>query len=136
MRVLVTGSRQVAVKDAIYNELDGEYELWLERRDPAGDETFAVVHGGAPGADRFANEWVWDRRNEHPAPIVEVHPADWNREGRMAVFKRNHRMVMLGADLVLAFLQPGARNVGTRDCIARAQNFLGWKGVEVRETWV
>lgn len=134
MRVLVTGSRQWLSQSQLYNELDEALVSWMRS---GSEEPFVVVHGGAAGADETAGRWVHDRRGLAPnAPTVEVHPANWNRHGRsLAGNIRNHEMVILGADLVLAFLVPGAANRGTRHCISEAKTWLGFKGVPIKEIW-
>lgn len=129
MRVLVTGSRQMEDQGRVYHELDALYAHAIEQ----GHAEFTVVHGGAPGADSLAGQWVFDRRMNGPVhPQLEVHPAEWNRYGRaLAGGIRNAKMVGLGADIVVAFFQPGAENRGTRNCSAQAR----LAGLEVKETW-
>lgn len=128
MRILVTGSRQIVDQGRIYRELDAEYEKWLSQ---SSEPAFVVVHGAAPGADALAGQWAWDRRNETPAPDVEVHPAKWRQYGRLAGHIRNAEMVEAGADLVLAFFHPGAENRGTTNCVTQAR----LKGLTIRELW-
>lgn len=129
MRVLVTGSRQLLDQGRVYRELD---ILFLTAQ-KNGDAEFIVVHGGAPGADSLAGQWVHDNRGEKPlSPQIEVHPAEWNRYGRhLAGGIRNAKMVGLGADIVLAFFQPGAENRGTTNCANQAR----LAGLRVKEVW-
>ena len=90
MRILVTGSRDWADKDAIWSELAA-----LAQADPFA----TLVHGACPtGADAIADDW-WTGFGGDP----ERHPADWSR-GRKAGPERNAAMVALGADLCLAFI--------------------------------
>ena len=131
MRVLVTGSRQFLDRRTLHSTLDFVYHEWRPTAD--ADESLTIVHGGAVGADALANQWCWDRRHmfDRVAP-PEMHPADWRR-GNMAGRIRNVEMVRLGADLVLAFFQSGARNAGTRHCVEEARRWL--PHVEIREVW-
>lgn len=50
----------------------------------------------------------------------EKHPADWNRFGKRAGFKRNYEMVIAGADLCIAFIVPGQSN-GTMHTVEAAR---------------
>lgn len=129
MRVLVTGSRQFLDQGTLYAELDRLLVLAAAE----GQAEFIVVQGGAPGADTLAGQWVHDRRSESLLrPESEVHPAEWNRYGRhLAGGIRNAKMVGLGADLVLAFFQPGAENKGTTNCATQAK----LAGLTVKEIW-
>lgn len=140
MRVLVTGSRQIIDQRRVYPRLDAIYDSWLHpavfteselKHVMSQKRTFVVVHGSAAGADTLANTWVWDRRGEARPPMVEPHPANWARYGRLAGPIRNQEMVDLGADLVLAFFQPGAENRGTQNCVNAAR----LKGLTVEEFW-
>lgn len=136
MRVLVTGSRNFRSVDAV------KAALLEVTADQPGPHT--LVHGTAWGADqiaaRVAHKLGWR---------IEPHPADWAapcraecEPGHRRTFAeggteycpaagvyRNQQMVDLGADVVVAFLAAGARNVGTRDCIRRAKA----AGLNVRE---
>lgn len=101
-RVLVTGSRTWDDEMAIGYVLS---EILFHNR------TMVLVHGACPtGADKIADEWA-AARNQFPAmPVtVERHPADWERHGRGAGFRRNAEMVRLGADLCLAFIVDSSR---------------------------
>ena len=94
MKLLVTGSRSWPDKQAVYNVLT---EL----------NPTLVIHGGATGADAFAEQWAV----EHDV-LVDRHPADWGKYGRAAGAIRNAQMVNEKPDLVVAFLHgnsPGTR---------------------------
>lgn len=120
MRALVCGSRTFGEKD-----LDKTYETYermLEEQELVNKTLSAllggqitdlvVVHGDAPGADRYAAQWA----RLHDVP-VEAFPADWSRFGRAAGPLRNAAILVSGIDLVIAF--PGG--AGTADMCKRAQ---------------
>lgn len=97
MRVLVTGSRNWAWPETVFDELESEYIF--------SDDTFTVVHGGCPtGADDHASRWAADAISRGLDVVEEIHPADWDRYKKAAGFRRNAEMVKLGADLCLAFI--------------------------------
>lgn len=108
-RILVTGSRGWTDDQAIVDAM-----LDLKNWHPFVWEDVVIVHGACPtGADYLVNLWA-----NNVGIKTEKHPADWKKYGRAAGPKRNQQMVDLGADVVLAFRNPGSR--GTQDCINRA----------------
>lgn len=130
MRILVTGSRDWADRNAVYRALNqvcddfglnyppDEYGNTMP--DPS---RITVVHGHCPtGADQIADDWCIGAFFE-----AERHPADWDRHGKAAGPIRNQEMVDLGADLVLAFPARGISR-GTWDCVDRARE----AGIPVR----
>lgn len=133
MRVLVTGSRQFESQEIIYSELNLAYLQWCKDLDD--QDGFVVVHGNAPGADTLAAQWCHDNRDLTLPPSQESHPANWSRYGNRAGTVRNMEMIQLGADLVLAFFQPGAKNVGTRHCVTEAKRWLEHRGTIIKEIW-
>ena len=68
-----------------------------------------LIHGAARGADALADHWA--RATGIP---VKVYPAQWERHGRSAGFRRNEEMLRrVKPDLVVAFPGgPGSRESG------------------------
>jgi hypothetical protein len=95
---------------AVKAELDRLSEP--DERHPLGKVRITVIHGGADGADRCADEWAiinWS--------TCDKYEADWSRYGPSAGPIRNSLMLSAGKpDLVLAF--PGGR--GTSDMTTKA----------------
>jgi hypothetical protein len=93
-RILVTGSRTWTDAEAIRGALARHYAPGV-----------VLVSGACPhGADAIA-ERIWRELGGQ----VERHPAQWDRYGRAAGFRRNATMVELGADVCLAFIRNGSR---------------------------
>ena len=110
-RILVTGSREWGD----WRTITGA--LIQARRDGNPDQApTVVVQGCARGADflaaQAARKLGWE---------VEDHPADWDRHGKAAGFRRNAEMVAAGADICLAFYKQGAGNKGTDHCAGLAE---------------
>ena len=100
-RVLVCGSRNFADRELVYAKLD-------EVRGRLGNTPMRVISGAARGADTLAADWAADRG----VPCDE-YPADWDRYGKSAGYRRNEQMLAEGQPhLVVAFPQDEAR--GTR----------------------
>lgn len=120
MRVLVTGSRDwkswETVWDALYMQVAEGWETGI-----------TVVHGACPtGADYEAGRWCRMIANYGWPVDEEPHPADWNRYGKSAGFRRNAEMVNLGADLCLAFIRNNSKGASmTADLAQKA-------GIETR----
>ncbi len=129
MRVIVTGSRDLADNSLVERVLD---ELLYRHG------ALIVVHGACPrGADAHADRWARTRQAIGANILIDRYPANWERIGRAAGMARNAEMVKAGADLCLAFFQPGATNRGTAHC-AKLATRAGIKvrryGLETRET--
>lgn len=123
MKVIVTGSREFADRELVWKVLDELYPV---------DRGLILIHGACPtGADKHAVDWA---RARHQGPyhgsnvMVFPYPANWDH-GRGAGMARNAEMVKAGANLVIAFYQPGAGNKGTSGCVKLAQR----AGIEVRK---
>lgn len=97
MRILVTGSRDWLdfgmVESAIAGATSG-----------TPTEAVVIVHGACPtGADDMAVDVAISLGFG-----LEEHPADWTKYGRRAGPIRNAEMVVLGADLCIAFIKDGS----------------------------
>lgn len=131
-RILVTGSRTWADEAAVRAEVGAEIQkaLTLSMRP-------VVVHGDARrGADAHAARLCADLG---AAVLEEPHPADWDRHGKAAGYRRNEEMCRLSAMVCLVFPMPCqlARCAGTPPhvthgtghCALRARSL----GIRVRE---
>lgn len=111
-RVLVTGSREWVDFDLVDQALDAA--LALLQVPLTMQDTMLLCHGAAKGLDSLAAVVAGSRGWK-----VEEHPASWNEHSvdcpswhvspvvqntcKMAGHRRNHEMIALGADLVIAF---------------------------------
>jgi hypothetical protein len=84
------------------------------RRLLALHDNLRIVSGGARGADRQAELAA----AELDVPIV-IHPAEWDRFGRSAGFRRNETIVN-DADMLVAFFADGPRSRGTTHSLSLA----------------
>lgn len=104
MRIMVTGSRNWEDVDAIRNALR-----------QVSAEHVILMHGDCSGTDRIAakiarHELGWE---------VQAYPANWKEHGKAAGPIRNHQMLSMGPELVIAF--PSASSRGTQDAIRQAR---------------
>ena len=101
MRTIIAGSRTVHrikdISDAVY----------FSKFKPT-----VILSGGAKGADSLGEEWAAELK----IPI-EIYPADWERYGRGAGFKRNALMASK-ADALIAVWDAQSR--GTKHMIQTA----------------
>lgn len=106
MRILITGSRDWPNDNSVGEKIAAVIALAMAT--PYIDTSHVtIVHGACPtGADDLANEYVLEMIARGRPISAETHPANWERDGRSAGFKRNQEMVDLGADICIAFLGP------------------------------
>jgi hypothetical protein len=115
-KILVTGSREFTDVEVMREALIAEV--------PEGERVI-VIHGCARGADSIADKLATD---SPIATVVKV-PADWDHVPRYEAGPlRNGHMLDLNPDVVLAFLQTGAKNAGTKNCIKQADE----RGIQVK----
>lgn len=122
MRLLVCGGRT-------YNDRTHLF-TWLKNFDREHGPITVLIHGGANGADRLADQWARGHGIN-----VQVFPAEWTRLGNAAGPIRNELMLVEGKpDAVAAFpsVRRRAGGGGTQDMINRANN-AGVKIFEVGE---
>lgn len=130
-RVLVTGSRDFTDPSLVDQCLDAA--LALLQMPLSMQSSVKLIHGAAKGLDSIAGQ-VASRRGW----AIESHPAQWDKHTaacpawhvtpepkptcKMAGHRRNHEMIALGADVVLAFplgIEASGHSRGTWGC-ARA----------------
>ena len=111
-RVIIAGSRDFS-----------NYQLLCEKMDKLLtniNEPIAVLCGKARGADTLGGRYAHERGYE-----VRYFPADWERYGRSAGYRRNTQMAE-NADALVAFWD--GKSMGTRHMISIAKSH----GLEVR----
>jgi hypothetical protein len=102
MRVLICGSRSWRDTEAVKKRVD------------MLPEGTVVIQGGATGADSFARHYA-TLRGLFVAEVAVSKPY-WERYGKSAGHKRNHAMLDLQPDLVIAFQRNGSNGTqGTLD---------------------
>jgi hypothetical protein len=116
-RVLVTGSRDWLDEAAVRGALDSYLftDLCYD-----GPRSVVIVNGLCPkGADWYALNWQQERYDQGYNAVTEPHPADWERYGKQAGFKRNAEMVGSGADICLAFIRAQSKGASHTLALAR-----------------
>lgn len=102
MKVSVIGSRNYDDKDRLFDYLDSKI-----------DKIDLIVSGGAIGADELAHEWAKSRGKS-----ILIHYPDWKKEGKIAGFKRNKKIID-DAEIVVCFWDGVSR--GTKSSIGLAK---------------
>ena len=104
MKVIVAGSRTYTNRNKVYKVLD---KLYAQRKD------IEIVSGLAKGPDLFGKDWG-EMNN------VKVHefPADWNKYGKSAGYRRNEEMAKF-SDALIAFWSNNSRGTMHMINIAR-----------------
>lgn len=105
MRVIVAGGRDFSNYDLLRERLD----YYLSRT----GEPVEIVSGTARGADQLGERYA----KERGLPVASF-PADWNRFGKAAGYKRNSEMASYATHLV-AFWDGESR--GTKHMINLAE---------------
>lgn len=114
VRVIVTGSREWSDPNAIRAKISDRL------CDLPGDSLIVVGYDEKndrpKGVDRFAYQEA-----QKLGLALETHPAEWEKFGKGAGFRRNTEMAQLGADLCLAF--HNGRSSGTKHMIEQAEKY-------------
>lgn len=82
-RIIVAGSRDFNNYELVKNILD-EYMEYPQFKNPV------IVSGGARGADSLGERYAKENNLQ-----LEIYPADWNRYGKSAGYKRNVEIARL-----------------------------------------
>ena len=97
-KVVVAGGRDFDHSNQTYRELG---YAWLDKL-LAKHPNLELISGRARGADQFGEHWSESRN-----VFVHAVPADWDRYGKSAGYRRNVEMADM-ADGVLCFWDPMA----------------------------
>lgn len=108
--VIICGSREF--QD--YNLLKEKCDYYLSKRISSGQKV-VVISGGARGADSLGERYAKERGLE-----CKVFPADWDRYGKSAGYRRNVVMAEIG-NACIAFLSGYSENKGTKSMISLAR---------------
>jgi hypothetical protein len=112
LRLLVCGSREWTDRELLAATVER-----VIAEHGRGRSGVVLIEGDARGADRLAGRLARTRGWQ-----LEVYPADWQRQGRAAGMRRNHRMLREGRpELVVAFTDDLAASRGTADMVRRAR---------------
>lgn len=112
-RLVVTGSRSITDKKAVWEHLDW---VWMYHGAPLG-----LVHGGAAGVDTLSKEWAeWRDLPHHTIPYARGRElggprVQWGKNRNIIMLEECHRK----GPVVLAAMWDGMSG-GTAHCIAAA----------------
>jgi hypothetical protein len=85
MRTIIAGSRNC-----------NDYHLLLDAIDECSWTPTVIISGSARGVDTMGEDWAFD----HKIPC-EKYPADWNKYGKSAGYKRNVLMAEKAEALIV-----------------------------------
>ena len=90
MKVIIAGSRSIT-----------DFSLVKKAMEESGweEEITEIVSGCAHGVDRLGEIWA----QNHNIPMKKF-PADWNKYGKCAGYKRNTEMAMYGDTLIAVWM--------------------------------
>lgn len=106
MRIIIAGGRKFNDYDLICRTCDKEFSLQTE---------IEIVSGTANGADKLGERYA----NEKGYPIKQF-PADWDKYGKSAGYKRNEEMAKY-SDVLIAFWD--GKSKGTKHMIDLANRY-------------
>ena len=106
MKLIVAGGREFDDYELLSKEI---CKLIVDTR------TDSIISGTARGADSLGAQYA----NEHFIPLISM-PADWNRYGKAAGYRRNEEMAKV-ADACLCFWDGESK--GTKHMIDLAKEY-------------
>jgi len=97
MKVIIAGSRTIYDKNIVERAIE-----------ESGFRITEVVSGHANGVDKLGEQWA----EEHGIP-VKIFPAEWDKYGKLAGYKRNYQMAVYGKALIAIHQNnsPGTRHM-------------------------
>lgn len=100
MRVIIAGSRDFTDYELLKKVCDDHFN---------DDDIITIISGTARGADQLGERYATEK-----GYAIERFPADWNKWGKSAGYKRNEEMAQV-ADMLIAFWDGESR--GTKHMI-------------------
>jgi hypothetical protein len=111
MKIIVCGGRDYSDADRVDNILDKVH---------AKHTITLLIDGQARGADSLGHGWARSR-----GIPTKRFPADWDKHGKSAGYRRNEEMAAFGADAVVAF--PGGRGTAHMLETAKRRGITVWE---------
>lgn len=111
IKVIIAGSRKYDDYATLVEKCDKILSKKLEN----SNTQVVIVSGCAKGADSLGERYAVEKGLQ-----VEKYPADWNRYGNSAGYRRNAQMAAI-ADALIAFPKLGEANKGTMNMIECAR---------------
>jgi hypothetical protein len=110
-RVIIAGGRDFCNKELLFQKAD----LLLKEQIKKGNQII-IISGGAKGADKLGEVYAKDRRF-----TAEIYPADWEKFGKSAGYKRNVQMADI-ANALIAFWDGESKGTKHMIDIAKKKN--------------
>ena len=118
--IIIAGSRNVKVNEENYAHFAAWVDFYLQNLDPS--ET-TILSGGARGIDRLGEIYA----KKHNIECYRC-PADWDRFGKSAGYRRNERMAEFATHLIAFPTDKRETSKGTHHMIDIARR----KGLKVK----
>ena len=108
VKIIIAGSRD-------FNDPEGLLEAFDEFMDDIPNGEITIISGGARGADAIG-EWIG---KEYGINVI-VYPAEWNKYGKSAGYRRNEVMAKVATHLLAAW---DGQSPGTNHMINLAKQY-------------
>lgn len=106
MRVIIAGSRDFTDYELLKKVCDEHF---------SDDDTITIISGTARGADQLGERYATEK-----GYAIERFPAEWDKYGKSAGYRRNEEMARV-ADMLIAFWDGESR--GTKHMIDLAYKY-------------
>lgn len=109
-KIIIAGGRDFSDYELLKDRVD----FYLSKAIQAGDN-IVIVSGKAKGADTLGEKYAKERNYK-----IEEYPANWDKYGKSAGYKRNEEMAKV-ADALIAFWDNKSK--GTKHMIDLAKKY-------------
>ena len=111
-KVIIAGSRDFNNYDLLVSKCD----YFLSEKQKTHD--IVIISGTARGADKLGERYAKEYGYE-----IDAHPADWDKYGKSAGYKRNQEMAEV-ADAVICFWDGNSKGTKHMVDIAKEKNLM------------